>query len=77
MAFSKIVGFEVTPLMPSSAIRLRELAGFEQFPADVVEPDRLAQLVNGEQRVAHDVALPGRGSAASYPAMRSPNVVVW
>jgi hypothetical protein len=32
----------------------RELAGIEQVPADVVEPDRLAQLVDGEQRVAHD-----------------------
>ena len=33
--------------------QLRELAGVEQFPADVVEPDRLAQRADGEQRVAH------------------------
>jgi hypothetical protein len=31
----------------------RELAGVEQLPADVVEPDRLAQRADCEQRVAH------------------------
>ena len=50
----------------------RELAGVEQFPADVVEPDRLAQRADGEQRVAHAMALPGRGSPASYPPMARP-----
>ncbi len=34
----------------------RERAGVEQFPADVVEPDRLAQRADGEQRVAHAMA---------------------
>src|SRR4029077_1359653 len=51
-----------------------ELAGIEQLPADVVEPDRLAQRTDGEQRVAHEW-LPGRGSLASYPPAQGPSLV--
>ena len=43
MPFSKIVGFEVTPLIPSCSIRSRILAVVEQLAVEVVDPDRLAE----------------------------------
>ena len=70
MAFSKIVGLEVTPLMPSSAIRRASLP--ESSSSRLMLSSQIdwpsARMASSGLPMRW---LPGRGSPASYPPWRS------
>jgi hypothetical protein len=49
IAFSKVEGLEVIPLRPSSAIRVWSSPVGDQTAAEIVEPDRLSEVLQGSE----------------------------
>ena len=70
MPFSKIVGFDVTPLMPSCSTRSRMRAVVEQVAVEVVDPDGLSERLDLSQLVAHCVSPCPIGRF--HPSLRGP-----